>query len=68
MIVSHCGVIMPGEDWNYCDNDITHDDLPPFPGDWEHKDNMYTVSINMSKIASIRRLNIVFNEFLFNPI
>jgi peptidyl-prolyl isomerase D len=32
--IADCGELKEGEDWGYCDNDGTHDVLPPFPADW----------------------------------
>lgn len=40
MTIRDCGEIAPGADWNFHDNDISDDKLPPFPEDWDqtHKD------------------------------
>lgn len=45
MIVSNSGEIKSGEEWNYCDNDISNDKLPPFPDDWDDKDTTFTVCL-----------------------
>lgn len=45
MIVSNCGEIKSGDDWGYYDNDISNDELPPFPDDWEQKTYDFTVML-----------------------
>lgn len=46
MIVSNCGEIKSGDDWGYYDNDISSDELPPFPDDWEQKTYDFTVMLS----------------------
>lgn len=47
MTVYNCGEILPGENWNYCDNDNSEDKLPPFPEDWDEKTKDFTVITNI---------------------
>lgn len=42
--IRDCGELKPGDDWMYCDNDETEDVLPPFPADWQHQDEVSTVT------------------------
>lgn len=44
IFIADCGEIKPGEDWGFCDRDETADKLPPFPQDWEYKNEKFNVS------------------------
>lgn len=44
IVIADCGEIKPGEDWGFCDKDDTADQLPPFPQDWEKKNDKFNVS------------------------
>lgn len=46
IVISHCGEIVPGDDWKIHDNDISNDKLPPFPDDWEEKEEDFEVSLS----------------------
>lgn len=50
MTIRNCGEILPGEEWNFSDNDKTEDKLPPFPEDWEQKYQDFTVSARNTKL------------------
>lgn len=43
MVVEDCGELAKDEDWKYCDDDETADKLPPFPNDWDLKDDERSV-------------------------
>lgn len=43
MVIEDCGELAKDEDWNYCDDDETADKLPPFPSDWDLKDDERSV-------------------------
>lgn len=43
MTIENCGEILPGQDWNYYDNDKSKDKLPPFPEDWNERAEIVTV-------------------------
>lgn len=49
MTIRNCGEILPGEDWNFWDNDKTDDKLPPFPEDWEQNHQDFTVITTIDK-------------------
>lgn len=70
--ITDCGEIMKVEDWNYCDNDETADKLPPFPADWDSRDEkrgvLYHFDRYKKKPNFIQNLSIywfVFHLLLF---
>lgn len=46
MTVENCGEILPGEDWNFCDDDRSGEKLPPFPEDWDKKNEHFFGTFN----------------------
>ncbi|KAI4463304.1 peptidyl-prolyl cis-trans isomerase [Holotrichia oblita] len=34
-MIENCGVLRPGEPWNFVENDGTNDVYPPYPDDWD---------------------------------
>lgn len=52
IVISHCGEIVPGDDWNYYDKDISNDKLPPFPDDWEEKEEDFEVNLSNIKLST----------------
>lgn len=63
MIVSICGELQPGIDWNFCDNDETEDKLAPFPADWDQQWNDFTVKPTITLQSFI--VFIFVSEFFF---
>lgn len=43
VFIANCGEIKPGEDWGFCEMDGTADTLPPYPQDWERKNDRFEV-------------------------
>lgn len=61
MVVEDCGELAKDEDWKYCDDDETADKLPPFPNDWDLKDDERSVCdilecYNIKKIKNLLSL------------
>ncbi|XP_070501232.1 peptidyl-prolyl cis-trans isomerase D [Chironomus tepperi] len=54
VIISNCGELKADEDWGYCDNDITAEDLPPFPCDWDRMHENFTINEKISYLNKIK--------------
>jgi peptidyl-prolyl isomerase D len=52
--IDDCGEIPPGEDWGFCDNDGTPDNLPLYCSDWESFKNQFTVHEKLSILKTIK--------------
>lgn len=63
IVIYDCGELKFDENWGYCDSDVTLDDLPPFPMDWDNfKDK---ISLN-EKINILNRIKEAGNYFFKN--
>lgn len=67
IIIYDCGEIPANTDWGYCDNDITSDKLPPFPGDYEKVITNISINEKVDLLNSIKESGNVFyrnNDFV----
>lgn len=70
MVIEDCGELAKDEDWKYYDNDETADKLPPFPNDWDLKDDERSVryvkiNLKYSKFVIFYRLALLAHFFFF---
>lgn len=54
IIIEDCGEIPPGEDWGYCDNDVTDDILPLYPHDWIEYEANYSINEKLDLLMKIK--------------
>lgn len=66
MIVSNCGEILKGEDYEVNDDDETEDKLPPFPRDWILWESDFTIKEMIGYLECIKEAgNFFYNERRF---
>ena len=63
IIISNCGELGADENWGYCDNDVTTEDLPPFPSDWDRVRENFTIN---EKIDFLNKIKEAGNYFYRN--
>lgn len=66
IIVSNCGEILKGEDFELNDDDETEDKLPPFPRDWILWESDFTIKEMIGYLECIKEAgNFFYNERRF---